>query len=183
MRTTRTRRAKYVAAVLLLTGLAACSFPIVNRANSWHRAFADDHDADFVLDGVTDGFRYHFVDPDPDGAFYRVPNYVRDIHAPKVAAWIAAETAAGRYAPIRQAFARGFAALGVVDNDHSDMAKVRVVHDLSRSIGTSTNLGISIEHCSLPTVRDAFDLLRPKLFQAKVDLTSAYRSVPVHPDH
>jgi hypothetical protein len=63
------------------------------------------------------------------------------------------------------------------------MAKVRVVHDLSRPIGTSTNLGITIEHCSLPSVRDAFDLLRPKWFQAKVDLTSAYRSVPIHPDH
>jgi hypothetical protein len=70
-----------------------------------------------------------------------------------------------------------------VDKDNSDMAKVRVVHDLSRPIGTSTNLGISIEHCSLPSVRDAFDLLRPKWFQAKVDLTSAYRSVPIHPDH
>ena len=57
------------------------------------------------------------------------------------------------------------------------------MHDLSRPIGTSTNLGISIEYCSLPTVQDAFDLLRPKWFQAKVDLTSAYRSVPTHPDH
>jgi hypothetical protein len=63
------------------------------------------------------------------------------------------------------------------------MAKVRVVHDLSRPVGTSTNLGMSIEHCSLPKVRDAFDLLRSKWFQVKVDLTSAYRSVPVHPDH
>jgi hypothetical protein len=150
MRTTRARRAKYVTAVLLLTGLAACPFPIVNRAESRHRAFADDHDADFLLDDVTDGFGYHFVDPDPDGAFYRVPNYVPDVHAPNVAAWVAAETTAGRYAPIREAFARGFAALGVVDKDHSDMAKVRVVHNLSRPIGTSTNLGISIAHCSLP---------------------------------
>ena len=183
MRATRVRRAKFVAAVSLITGLAACPFPIVTRAESWHRAFADDHDADFLLDGVTDGFRYQFFDPEPDGVFYKVPNYVPDVHAPKVAAWIAAETVAGRYAPIRQAFARGFAALGVVDKDNSNMAKVRVVHDLSRPIGTSTNLGITIEHCSLPSVRDAFDLLRPKWFQAKVDLTSAYRSVPVHPDH
>ena len=183
MSATRARRAKYVAAVLLITGLAACSFPIVSRAESWHRAFADDHDAEFLLNGVTDGFRYAFFDPEPDGAFYKVPNYVPDVHAPKVAAWVAAEATAGRYATIRQAFARGFAALGVVDKDHSNMAKVRVVHDLSRPTGTSTNLGISIEHCSLPSVRDAFNLLRPKWFQAKVDLTSAYRSVPIHPDH
>ena len=56
MRATRARRAKHVAAILLLTGLAACPFLVVNRAEAWHRAFADDHDAEFLLDGVTDGF-------------------------------------------------------------------------------------------------------------------------------
>jgi hypothetical protein len=35
------------------------------------------------------------------------------------------------------------------------MAKIRIVHDLSRPAGTNTNMGISIEHCSLPTVKDA----------------------------
>jgi hypothetical protein len=69
MSTTRVRHAKYVAAVLLIAGLADCSFPIVTRAESWHRAFADDHDAEFLLDGVTDEFRYTFFDPEPDGTF------------------------------------------------------------------------------------------------------------------
>ena len=73
MRTTRIRRAKYVAAILLITGLAACSFPIVTRAKSWHRAFADDHDAEFLLNGVTDGFRYTFFDPEPHGPFFQGP--------------------------------------------------------------------------------------------------------------
>jgi hypothetical protein len=134
---------------LLITGSASCSFSIVTRAESWHRAFADDHDAEFLLNGVTDGFRYTFFDPEPDGIFYKVPNYVPDVHTPKVGAWVAAEVTAGRYAPIQQSFARGFAALGIVDKDHSNMAKVQVVHDLSRPIGTSTILGISIEHCPL----------------------------------
>jgi hypothetical protein len=53
----------------------------MERAEAWHQAFADDHDADFLLDGVTDGFGCYFVDPDPDGAFYRVPNYVPDVCA------------------------------------------------------------------------------------------------------
>ena len=96
MSATRVRRAKYVAAVLLISGLATCPFPVVTRAESWHRAFAYDHDAEFLLNGVTDGFRYAFFDPEPDGAFYKVPNYVPDIHAPKVAAWVAAEATAGR---------------------------------------------------------------------------------------
>jgi len=83
MRDTRVRRAKYMAAVSFITGLATSSFPVVTRAEAWHRAFANDHDARFLLDGVTDGFRYQFLDPKPDGAFYKVPNYVPDIHAPK----------------------------------------------------------------------------------------------------
>jgi hypothetical protein len=183
MNTTRTARTALVSAILILTGMNTCPFPVVDRAEAWFRAFADDHDAAFLLDGVTHGFRYDFVDPNPGGAFYRVPNYVPIEHEPKVSAWVDAEIAAGRYAPIADTFARGYAALGVVDKDHSGMAKVRTVHDLSRPTGTSTNLGISIEHCSLPTVKDAFNLLRPRWFQAKVDLTSAYRSVPTHPDH
>ena len=130
MRATSTRRAKYVAAILLLTDMATCPFLLLDIAEAWHTAFAGDHDAEFLLNGVTDGFAYQFVDSQPDGAFYRVPNYVPDVHAPKVSAWVAAETAAGRYAPVSEAFARGFAALGVVDKDHSNMASVRVVHDL-----------------------------------------------------
>jgi len=81
-----------MAAVSLITGLATSSFPIVTQAEAWHKAFAHDHDASFLLDGVTDGFRYQFFDPGPDGTFYKVPNYVPDVHAPKVAAWVAAET-------------------------------------------------------------------------------------------
>ena len=103
MRATRARRAKYVAAILPSTGLATCSFPIVTRAESWHKAFAGDHDAEFLLNGVTFGFRYASLDPGPNGVlFYIVPNYAPDVHAPKVTAWVAAETATGRY----QAFAK-----------------------------------------------------------------------------
>ena len=32
---------------------------------------------DFVISSLTE----------PDGAFYKVPNYVSDVHAPKVVAW------------------------------------------------------------------------------------------------
>jgi hypothetical protein len=61
------------------------------------------------------------------------------------------------------------------------MVKVTMAHDLSKPEGVSTNDGVDIPHSSLPTVGDAFALLRPGRYQAKVDLTSEYRSVPVHP--
>jgi hypothetical protein len=78
---------------------------------------------------------------------------------------------------------RGTAAIGVVDKDHSNFVKVRVVHNLSRPENVSTNDGLDIPHSSLPTVGDAFALLEPGWYQAKIDLTSACMSIPVHPDH
>jgi len=98
-------------------------------------------------------------------------------------AWVKLETTAGRYTPVGRDFARGTAALGVVDKNHSNMEKVRAVHDLSRPKGVSTDDGIDIPQSSLPTVGDAYVLLQPGGYQAKVDMTSAYRSVPVHPAH
>jgi hypothetical protein len=104
-------------------------------------------------------------------------------HSDKVDAWLRSETAAGRYFTVDPLLARGTAALGVVDKDHSNFAMVWVVHDMSRPEGLSTNDGIDIPQSLLPSVVDASALLQPGWYQAKVDLTSAYRSVPVHPDH
>jgi hypothetical protein len=72
------------------------------------QAFSCYRDAALLLEGITDKFRYDFVDPDPGGAFYRVPNYVSEEHAPKASAWVQPETAAGIYAPITKAIACGF---------------------------------------------------------------------------
>ena len=165
MRATARTRFTFKRLLLLMTGVAICPFPVIDRASEWYNAFAQDHDSDFLLRGAAQGFSYAFTDMDPDGPYYSVPNYVPDEHAHKVDAWVRTETTTGRYIPIDHSFARGTAALGVVDKDHSDMVKVRVVRNLSRPEGVSTN--------------DA--LLRPGWYQAKVDLTSAYRSVPVHP--
>jgi hypothetical protein len=108
MSATRASRAKFVAAILLLTGMITCPYLVVDRAEAWFQAISCDHDAAFLLEGITDEFRYDIVDPDPGGTFYRVPNYVPEEHASKASAWVQAETAAGIYAPITKAIARGF---------------------------------------------------------------------------
>ena len=117
------------------------------------------------------------------GEYYRVPNYVPDKHARKTEAWVKLDTTAGRYIPVDREFAGDTAALGVVDKDHSDMEKVRAVHNLSRPEGVTTNDEIDIPRSSRPTVGDAFVILRPGSYKVKIDMTSAYRSVPVHPAH
>eukprot|EP00959_Pyramimonas_sp_CCMP1952_P146316 3063076-Pyramimonas_sp.AAC.1 len=55
---------------------------------------------------------------------------------------------------------RGAATLGAVDKDHSNFVKIRVVHDVSRSKGSSTNEGITFDKSTFPSVADAFALLR-----------------------
>ena len=68
----------------MMTGLVVCQFLVVTRAIHWYIAFAHDHDAQFLLQGVTEGFSYQFTDPDPDGEFYSVANYVAIEHVEKV---------------------------------------------------------------------------------------------------
>jgi hypothetical protein len=189
MQPTSTARGNFILLLFMMTGLVVCQFPVVTQAIHWYIAFAQDHDAQFLLQGVTEGFSYQFTDPDPDGEFYSVANYVPVEHVEKVDAWVQSETVetvAGRYISVNHECPldpRGTAATGVVDKDHSNFVKVRVVHDLSRPENVSTNDGIDIPHSSLPTVGDAFALLQPGWYKAKIDLTSAYRSIPVHPDH
>jgi hypothetical protein len=183
MHSTSKARGAFKQLLFMMTSLAICQFPVIDHAADWYDAFAQDHDAEFLLRGVTQGFSYDFTDPDPGGPFYSVRNYVPAEHAHKVDAWVQSETAAGRYITVDPQFARGTAAMGVVDKDHSNFVKVRVVHDFSRPEGLSTNDGIEFPRMSLPTVGDAFALLQPGWYQAKVDLTAAYRSVPVHPKH
>ena len=155
MQATARTRLTFKRLLLLMTGVAICPFPVINRASEWYNAFAQDHDSDFLLRGAAQGFSYAFTDMDPDGPYYSIPDYVPDEHAHKVDAWVRTETTTGRYIPIDHSFARGTAALDVVDKDHSDMVKVRVVHNLSRPECVSTNDGIDIPHSSLPTVGDA----------------------------
>jgi hypothetical protein len=65
-------------------------------------------------------------------------------HFDKVDAWVRSETTAGRYITVEPLLARGTVALGVVEENHSNFAKVRVVHAMSRPEGSSTNGDIDI---------------------------------------
>jgi len=62
-----------------------------DRGLEWYKAFSQDHDADFLLQGSAHGFSYRFTNPDPGGEYYRVPDYVPDEHAHKMEAWVKLE--------------------------------------------------------------------------------------------
>lgn len=160
-----------------IRGMGGAIPEVIIQARRWEQVFANDMDADFLIGGVTSGFEFSYKPIECQ--FYEVPNYVEDEHAHKVDAALADEFAKGRVVEVPKEFLRGCSALGVVDKDHSGMAKVRLVHDLSRPEGCSTNDTTTVQKRKFATVMDAADLIRPGYFMAKIDLSSAYRSIPM----
>ena len=84
MHSTLRARFTFKRLLLMMFGVAMFPFPVVDRALDWKKAFAPDHDAEFLLQGVTHGFSYQFTDPDRGGAYYCVRKYVPDVHAHKM---------------------------------------------------------------------------------------------------
>ena len=169
----------FISLLMVVSGLTSCPYRLLDKAEAWYNMFCDDHDCEFLLNGVTSGFSYTHTEIDPGGEFYVVPNYVDQAHWGKLDDWVSSESTLGHYVSMPRQLLRGAAALGAVDKDHSNFVKIRVVHDVSRPKGSSTNEGITFDKSTFPSVADAFALLRPFSYQAKVDLTAAYRSIPV----
>ena len=74
MQTTARTRFKLKRMLLLMTGVAICTLPVREKASEWCTAFARDHEAEFLLRGVTQGFSCKFADP------YRRGSHISDEH-------------------------------------------------------------------------------------------------------
>ena len=72
-------------------------------------------------------------------------------------------------------------ALGAIPESGS--SGVRLIHDCSMPKGKGFNMYSEINHFKFQTLDDAIKLLQPGYFMAKIDLKSAYRSVPIHPSN
>lgn len=83
----------------------------------WIRLFGDDHDHQFLIEGVAYGFDWTGKDPE---VFYEVPNYVEREHEDKVTSQIQEELLQGRIAVTTRDAVCGIAAMGTVDKGHSD---------------------------------------------------------------
>ncbi len=76
--------------------------------------------------------------------------------------------------------------IGIIPKPHQP-GKYRLIIDLSAPLGSSVNDGISPDLCSLhySSVEQAVSLVKScgrGALMAKIDLQSAYRQVPVHPN-
>ena len=149
--------------------------PLVTQfAPRWGAVFQHDHDVKWLVSGVTNGFSFDFTPPETSDD---VPNYVPAEHVHKVSAKLFEEEYLGNIVPTKREDVFFLTALGAVDKDHSNFAKIRIVNDMSRPRGSSLNDCTDIGKHTLSTVKDAFVLLTPYGYLAKLDLSAAYRSL------
>ena len=162
------------------------------RRLAWRAALAGHPDPQFVayiLDGIEGGFRIGFERPRPlRSASSNCPS--AEAHSQVVVAYIEKEVALGRFlgplssrdAPPQTHLSR----FGVIPKGHVP-GKWRLITDLSFPGGLSINDGIAPPLCSLRYVTvDEIAMVAARLGRgaliAKLDVESAYRIVPIHPD-
>ena len=154
-----TKRAAYVDAIKAVGGAVS---PLLTNWQKWILHFGEDHDFECLFGGVTTGFAGEFVEPSLEEVpFYDVRNYVPVSCTQLASDAIEKEVIAQRYVPVRKSFLRGHAALGVADKDKSNFQKIRLIHDLSRPFGTSTNDHTFYDKRVFASVKTACDLVRP----------------------
>ena len=140
-----------------------------------------DHDKDFILSGISMGFDIVNSAIIPDRV--EVDNYNSATalsNKYKVEKQICEELEEGRYIYVKTK-PRIVSALGAIDKSNGG---IRIIHDCSKPDFKALNDYVTkCEPFSYQTVSDACRLINSGYFLAKVDLKSAYRSVPIHPSN
>jgi hypothetical protein len=154
--------------------------PSTLKLSSWKKELQTDPDKDFLLDGITNGFR--IIKGNAELLPTEVGNYKSTTEPQvkqKVEAQILVELKEGNYVvtPNKPTIV---SALGAIPKPNSD--KIRLIHDCSRPKELSVNSYAETEHFRYQTIDDAVKHLKQGYYMAKLDLHAAYRSVKIHPD-
>ena len=140
----------------------------------------NDQDKDFLLNGAKHGFRIINEGSTLQPAFTHNYLSATSTFRKQAEAQILEEIFQGHYklAGIQPDIV---SAIGAIPKKDSD--EVRLIHDCSRPVGSSLNSHATIEKQKFQTLDEATQLISPRAYMAKVDLKSAYRSVPIHPSN
>ena len=148
--------------------------------DKWEAELKEDSDRDFLLDGISSGFRITDENEILKPASCR--NYKSatgsDIRI-SVENQIISELEKGNYM-FTTSKPTIVSSLGAVPKKNSD--KIRLIHDCSRPCGFGVNSYATTSSFKYETVDKATHLLPPHGYLSKIDLSSAYRVVPIHPD-
>ena len=140
---------------------------------------ADDTDRQFILRGIKEGFRVTNVSVNTPPSYQ--PNHPsatnsKNIHS--VQEQIKTEIDNGRYV-VCSSPPHIISALGALPKP--DSQDIRLIHDASRPHGSALNDFAVNDKYACSTVETAAAMVTKGAYMGKVDLTSAYRSVKIHP--
>eukprot|EP00854_Cymbomonas_tetramitiformis_P002532 gene2532-biopygen2465 len=142
-------------------------------------AFKTDPDKVFLVRGAACGVGFPFSSV-PEDTFYTVENYVPAEHWEAMDKDIRKERAVGNVVMVKMEWnIQDISAVGVVAKERKGVLKFKPVWDYSRPEDVGGNSRIDLEKEKFSSIKDAYALLRPGLWMAKLDLTTTYRSVPV----
>ena len=141
-----------------------------------------DPDSHFILDGVYNGFRV--IDPNSTVPIYHVHNY-KSCYSPaayaKVSHTLAQELSNDKLSlsTDRPTQIHAMGALPKKDGG------IRIITDCSMPRKSSVNNYMKnvFSHFSYNTIDEVIKHVKPNCFMATIDLQSAYRAVPIHPDN
>lgn len=169
-----------------------CSFapsPILLEISSLARClsfwkaelFNVDSDDSFLWNGIANGFKIvsdiSVIQP---AACFNYPSALESTAKPLLDKLFREEIEQGKLLPVDFRPLRVHA-IGAVSKKESETP--RSISDCSRPFSCSLNSSIQYDHFHFDSIDDVVKLSYPNCFYSVVDIQSAYRYVPVHPEH
>ncbi|KAK3265104.1 hypothetical protein CYMTET_26194 [Cymbomonas tetramitiformis] len=145
---------------------------VTEFADRWAVVFREDPAVDDLVRSVSLGAGWKF---NPDSVVMSGKNYVKEGFDFKVDKHHQGELAARRVVPVPEGWARAIHGVGVVDKDHSNFEKVRVVHNYSENDVSSVNAGTDIPAQKWQSISDAFSFLPAEAQEALLLLGDVLR--------
>jgi len=147
---------------------------------AWEIELEGDVDHDFLLEGVKYGFK--IVDNDNEISSYECHNYgsaLESASKSKMDALIKHEVSDGLLQPV-VVKPKCVHAIGCVPKENGG---IRPITDCSKPDKCAINNYMTLEKFKFKSVDDAAKLMSQDCWFAVIDLSKAYRTVPIHEDH
>ena len=145
----------------------------------WQEELCGDPDRSYLLQGIEHGFRISYVDRELQKSTRIANHRSAEVHRPAVEKELRAQIKARNcvIAGTETSIISPIAAIRKHDG-----GVIRLTHDGSHPVGEAMNDYLSLHSVKCESISNAQELAKQNYYMAKVDLKSAYRSVPIHPD-
>ena len=151
---------------------------IASKLSVWEEELHGDIDSDFILDGLRKGFRISNISSGDEVKEVSTPNHGSAYrHKELVEKELKYQISRGFYVTTNDR-PKVISPIGAILKDNG--VDVRIIHDGSQPFGEAMN-DYSLHHSvKYQTLNEALELATPGTYLCKVDLRSAYRSVPIN---